>query len=144
VRWTTRTEEQASLFTATNRIEGRVTASQMAAASAASVFPRFTQLLAFFEKLPRCLIGMEACGGAHDWARKLQELGHDVRPRTRPFSSTPWIWKTLFARSIPTVASSDMGGSSGEGLRDGVPQVWDRAGRCGSEQALQLGEDLLD
>lgn len=37
------------------------------------------QLLAFFEKLPRCLIGMEACGGAHDWARKLQELGHDVR-----------------------------------------------------------------
>jgi len=36
------TEEQASLLTATNRIEGRVTASQMAAASAASVFPRFT------------------------------------------------------------------------------------------------------
>jgi hypothetical protein len=31
-----------SLLIATNRIEGRVTASQMAAASAASVFPRFT------------------------------------------------------------------------------------------------------
>ena len=40
---------------------------------------RRSQLLAFFEKLPRCLIGMEACAGAHDWARKLQELGHDVR-----------------------------------------------------------------
>ena len=35
------TDEQASLLIATNRIEGRVTASQMAAASAASVFPRF-------------------------------------------------------------------------------------------------------
>ena len=28
------------------------------------------QLLAFFEKLPRCLIGMEACGGAHDWCQR--------------------------------------------------------------------------
>jgi transposase len=26
-----------------------------------------------------CLIGMEACGGAHFWARKLSELGHTVR-----------------------------------------------------------------
>ena len=33
------------------------------------------QLLAFFEKQPRCLIGMEACGGAHDWGRRLQALG---------------------------------------------------------------------
>jgi transposase len=37
------------------------------------------QLLAFFEKLPRCLIGMEACAGSHDWGRRLQEMGHDVR-----------------------------------------------------------------
>ena len=27
----------------------------------------------------RCLIGMEACADAHDWARRLRELGHDVR-----------------------------------------------------------------
>lgn len=37
------------------------------------------RVLEFFANLPRCLIGMEACGGAHFWARKLQELGHDVR-----------------------------------------------------------------
>lgn len=37
-----RTDEQASLLMATNRMAGRVTASQMAAASTASVFPRFT------------------------------------------------------------------------------------------------------
>ena len=40
---------------------------------------RRSQLLAFFEKRPRCLIGMEACAGAHDWGRRLRELGHDVR-----------------------------------------------------------------
>jgi transposase len=37
------------------------------------------QLPAFFHKRPRCLIGMEACAGAHDWGRRLQEMGHDVR-----------------------------------------------------------------
>ena len=40
---------------------------------------RRAQMLEFFVKLQPCLIGMEACGSAHDWARKLQELGHTVR-----------------------------------------------------------------
>lgn len=40
---------------------------------------RRNQLLAFFQNRPRCLIGMEACAGAHDWGRRLQEMGHDVR-----------------------------------------------------------------
>ena len=37
------------------------------------------RVLAFFANLPRCLIGLEACGGAHYWARELQALGHEVR-----------------------------------------------------------------
>lgn len=37
------------------------------------------QVLPFFANLKPCLIGMEACGSAHYWARKLQGLGHDVR-----------------------------------------------------------------
>ena len=37
------------------------------------------QMAAFFAKLPACLIGMEACGSAHHWARKLQDFGHTVR-----------------------------------------------------------------
>jgi len=40
---------------------------------------RRAQLLDYFKKLPRCLIGMEACGGAHYWARELQKLGHTVK-----------------------------------------------------------------
>lgn len=37
------------------------------------------QVMKFFAKLPLCLIGMEACGGAHFWARKLQQMGHTVK-----------------------------------------------------------------
>ena len=37
------------------------------------------QLLVFFSNVPACLIGMEACGGAHFWARRLQAQGHTVR-----------------------------------------------------------------
>ena len=38
-----------------------------------------TQLLRFTANLPQCLIGMEACGGAHFLGRALREQGHDVR-----------------------------------------------------------------
>jgi len=38
-----------------------------------------SQMMAFFVNLPTCLIGMEACGSAHHWARELQKLGHTVR-----------------------------------------------------------------
>jgi transposase len=37
------------------------------------------QMAAFFANTPPCLIGMEACGSAHYWARKLQALGHTVK-----------------------------------------------------------------
>src|SRR5208282_6228278 len=38
-----------------------------------------TELSKFFMNLPPCLIGMEACAGAHFWARKLMEFGHTVK-----------------------------------------------------------------
>jgi transposase len=37
------------------------------------------ELLAFFEALPPCLVGLEACGTAHHWGRELMARGHDVR-----------------------------------------------------------------
>src|SRR3712207_8785151 len=40
---------------------------------------RRAQVLSFFAKLPPCLVGMEACGTAHYWARELTALGHEVR-----------------------------------------------------------------
>ena len=36
-------------------------------------------VLAFFEKLPPCLVGVEACASSHHWSRELQKLGHTVR-----------------------------------------------------------------
>src|SRR5450755_3838452 len=38
-----------------------------------------SQVFSFFVNLPPCLIGMEACGSAHHWTRKLQKLGHTVK-----------------------------------------------------------------
>jgi transposase len=38
-----------------------------------------SQVVAFFAQLEPCRIGMEACGGAHFWARKLMECGHAVK-----------------------------------------------------------------
>ena len=40
---------------------------------------RRSQLLPFFAKLPPCLVGLEACGTSHHWARELISLGHEVR-----------------------------------------------------------------
>jgi transposase len=40
---------------------------------------RRPHMMRFFTQLAPCLIGMEACGGAHFWARKLTELGHTVK-----------------------------------------------------------------
>src|SRR5262249_39968742 len=34
---------------------------------------------AFFQKVPSCLVGMEACATSHHWSRELQALGHTVR-----------------------------------------------------------------
>jgi transposase len=36
-------------------------------------------VLAFFQKLPSCLVGIEACASSHYWSRELQALGHRVR-----------------------------------------------------------------
>jgi len=37
------------------------------------------RVVPFFAKLPRCLVGIEACSTSHHWARELIALGHDVR-----------------------------------------------------------------
>jgi hypothetical protein len=36
-------------------------------------------VLVFFQKLPPCLVGIEACASAHHWSRELQALGHTVK-----------------------------------------------------------------
>ena len=47
------------------------------------------QFQRFIFEHPRCLVAMEACGGAHYWAREMERAGHEVRliaPRyVKPF-----------------------------------------------------------
>ena len=40
---------------------------------------RRRHVLAFFEKLPPCLVGIEACASSHHWSRELQALADTVR-----------------------------------------------------------------
>jgi len=40
---------------------------------------RRAQVLRFFERLDPCLVGIEACGTSHHWAREITRLGHEVR-----------------------------------------------------------------
>ncbi len=40
---------------------------------------RRRQMMPFFAKLEPCLIGIEACGTSHFWAREIAALGHEVK-----------------------------------------------------------------
>ena len=44
------------------------------------------RLLECLTKLPVCLVGMEACGSAHYWAREITQLGHSVRLMSPQFT----------------------------------------------------------
>ena len=53
---------------------------------------RRNKLLEFFASLPPCLVGLEACGSAHHWARELIKLGHDARMMPPSFARVkPYI-----------------------------------------------------
>jgi transposase len=43
------------------------------------------EVMPFMAQLPRVLVGMEACGGAHDWARRFRAHGHEVKLMAPPF-----------------------------------------------------------
>jgi transposase len=50
------------------------------------------EVLKFFQKLPPCVVGMEACASSHYWGREIAALGHDVRlmPPTRVKPYVKW------------------------------------------------------
>ena len=47
------------------------------------------KLAEFMVNLPACLIGLEACGSAHYWARKFQAMGHTVKLMAPQFGLCP-------------------------------------------------------
>ena len=53
-----------------------------------------SKLLDFFATQPSCKVALEACGGAHHWARQLTQLGHEVR-------LIPPAYAEAFCEAIP-------------------------------------------
>lgn len=51
---------------------------------------RRAEVLKFFTKLPRCVVGMEACASAHHWAREIAKRGHEVR-LIAPIEVKPYV-----------------------------------------------------
>src|SRR5258708_12276449 len=47
-------------------------------------------VLAFFQKLPSCLVGIEACASSHYWSPELHPLGHTV-PLIPPAYLNPYV-----------------------------------------------------
>jgi transposase len=70
---------------------------------------RRDELIAFFERQPRCTVVMEACGAAHHWARVLSGLGHEVRliasEAVKPFAKRGRKNDPADAAAICTAAS---------------------------------------
>ena len=56
------------------------------------------KLLSFLGSLPPCLVGMEACSGAHNWGRELKKLGHRIGIMTGPQRDRKGVPLLLFLR----------------------------------------------
>ena len=54
------------------------------------------KVVEFFADLPPCLVGMEACATAHQWARELKKFGHDTRPELLRLGFIGYVEKTAF------------------------------------------------
>jgi len=63
-------------------------------------------LMPWMAKLPPVRIGMEACGGAHDWARRFRASGHEVQ-RMAPQFVKPYVKsKTNDSRDAEAIAAA--------------------------------------
>src|SRR6266446_7500421 len=75
---------------------------------------RRSKVIAFFEALPPCLVGMEACASAHYWARELRKLVHevclmpakDVKAYVKP-PATQNHWAVAFSQRLRTLGWSE-------------------------------------
>ena len=63
-------------------------------------------LMPFIAQLPPVLIGIEACGGAHYWARRFREHGHEVRLMAPQFVK-PFVQSNKNDMGAAEVASED-------------------------------------
>jgi transposase len=95
---------------------------------------RRSQVLEYFARLPRVRIGMETCCGAHEWARRLQDLGHEVKLMA-PRHVKPYLQgNKTDARDASAIAEA--------AARDCVPAVAIRSKEGQQMQALHRAREL--
>lgn len=87
-----------------------------------------TEVLAFFAALPPCRVGMEACGGAHEWARRLEAAGHDVKLMAPQYVKPYVQGSKTDARDAAAICEA--------ASRDSVPRVAVRSRDSQQVQAL--------
>lgn len=87
-----------------------------------------SEVLAFFAKLPACRVGMEACNGAHEWARRLVEQGHDVKLMAPQYVKAYVQGNKTDARDAAAICEA--------AWRDSVPRVAIRSRDSQQIQAL--------
>ncbi|HSD40226.1 MAG TPA: IS110 family transposase [Rhodocyclaceae bacterium] len=93
-----------------------------------------SEVVAYFAKLPPTLVGMEACGGAHHWARVLSGLGHRVKLMA-PQHVKPFVHgNKTDARDAAAIAEA--------ATRQSVPRVAVRSVEGQQMQALHRVRDL--
>ena len=73
-------------------------------------------VLAFFQKLPACLLGIEACVSSHHWSRELKALGHTVRSMS------------TFLRRYSAGSTSIRRKCAGDAKRSSIPSERSRPG----------------
>lgn len=93
------------------------------------------QVLAYFANLPPVLVGMEACGGAHDWARRITALGHRVKLKAPQHVKAYVQGNKTDARDAAAIAEA--------AAREGVPAVAVRSVQSQQMQALHRTRELF-
>lgn len=84
------------------------------------------EVMEFFAMLPACRVGMEACGGAHEWARRIQAFGHDVKLMAPQYVKAFVQGNKTDARDAAAIAEA--------AIRDSIPSV---TVRSRDEQQIQ-------
>ncbi|MEN3069088.1 IS110 family transposase [Uliginosibacterium sediminicola] len=94
-----------------------------------------SEVMEHFAKLPPVLVGMEACGGAHEWARRISSLGHQVKmmapQHVKPFvqgnktdaRDVAAIAEAANRHSVPSVAIRSIEGQQMQALHR-VRALW--------------------